>query len=94
MSGKLAKAILFKADGEIKTHYFKSERPTLSEMQTLVEGNIEFVRMPSEIMVVNEDGLNMGLPLNQSAVNYLHERNITHIPVVGDVFVLNSELIY
>ena len=94
MQPKLAKAILFKTDGEIKTHYFKDGRPTLKEMQSLVDGNIEFIHLSNEIMVVNENGLNRGLELNQSAINYLHENNITHIPVVGDVFVLKSDLIY
>ena len=94
MNQKLARAVIFKSDGDVCIHYFDAEEPTLKEMQNIVDGPIEFIHLPeNQIMVVNEEGFIHHMPFNQPAVNYLHEHGITHIPVVGNAFVLKSDLI-
>jgi len=94
MKNTLAKATIMRVDGDVRNHYFNSDKPTLKEMQNIVGGNIELVHLDvSEVMVVNEDGLCKDLPLNQPAINYLCEYGLTEIPIVGDVFVININLI-
>lgn len=78
---------IIKADGG----YGKREaptKPTLEEMQHIVGGYIEPVKVIHEghirTMVVNEEGNCMGLPANTVASNAAGRR------VVGDVLVLQG----
>tara|TARA_R110002074_G_scaffold116180_4_gene247407 strand:- start:33430 stop:33720 length:291 start_codon:yes stop_codon:yes gene_type:complete len=88
---KLANAQVLEANGTIRKHYFDSEFATLEELQGIVGGNIELLRLrDNKIMIVNEDGLNMQLDLNKPAVNYLYDFGISDIPIVGNVLVIDS----
>ncbi len=54
---------------------------SLKEMQGVVGGYIEFVCLPAQVMVVNEDGLSLGLLPNPEA------SSLAGRPIVGDVLV-------
>ena len=58
----------------------------LEEMQEIVGGYIEIVRLDEkQIMVVNEEGVIYNLPHNKKA------SKLCGIPIVGDVLVCESE---
>lgn len=44
-----------------------SERPSLDEMQKIIGGYIELVKLERSTMWVNEDGIRLGLPRNEFA---------------------------
>lgn len=57
------------------------KKPTLAEMQAIVGGFIERVRIPGGEMWVNEDGLAMKLSINLSASQLAGQR------ILGNVLV-------
>ncbi len=65
-----------------------STKPDLEEMQRIVGGYIEPLRVCHEghtrTMVVNEDGISLGLHVNHAA------SRIAGRPIVGDVFILEG----
>jgi hypothetical protein len=74
------KILVLKADG---TTTELTKKPTLKEMQRIVGGYIEFVRVLDHIengkgvyatMYVNEDGLSQNLPRNENATK-IYQRN-------------------
>lgn len=69
-------ATLLKSDGSKELNVDIS---TLAKMQEMVGGYVQFVYMRSDkLLIVNEEGLLVGLPLNQQATEiYGH-------PIVGD----------
>ena len=70
-------ARLLKASGEILPNVSIS---TLKEMQELVGGYIEFVYTEKKlVLIVNEEGLIMSLPVNQMA------SEVADQVIVGDV---------
>lgn len=61
---------------------------TLAELQGIVGGYIEMVRLwDGRVMVVNEEGLLRGLPFNRDATTLYHLGRVTTDPIVGDVLV-------
>ena len=83
------KAILFKASGEwefIKPN--DGKKFSLEELQKYVGGYIELIRLPGrECLVVNEEGVLLGLPLNQTITEAISR------PIVGDVVYTPSKLV-
>jgi hypothetical protein len=73
-----------KADGTIiPVVPSKGSRFTLEEVQEMVGGFVARIPLPNRaVMLVNEDGLPLELPVNESA------GRLTGIRVVGDVVVL------
>jgi len=68
-------------------HVFEEEKPTLLEAQSLVGGNVEMVRSPSDPdiqIIVNEEGLLIGLPFNEEA------SKMCDTGIVGDVVILKG----
>jgi len=68
-------------------HVFEEEKPTLLEAQGLVGGNVEMVRSPSDPdiqIIVNEEGLLIGLPFNEEA------SKMCNTGIVGDVVILKG----
>jgi hypothetical protein len=65
----MANATLISHDSQIPTREVESLGDTfsLAEMQKLVDGHIELVRMDRVLMVVNEEGMLLGLPINYKA---------------------------
>ena len=61
---------------------------SLKELQAFVSGYIELITLPDNyVMIVNEDGLNKQLPINQAVMELFGRR------LVGDVLVcLRTEL--
>lgn len=79
-----------KADGTIKEYPpADGKQFTLKEMQKAVGGLIEVVpswRGEDTLMFANEEGLIIGLPLNQLSVE------LTGSPLVGDLLVVPKEM--
>ena len=81
-------ATLYKVNGDTETVTPKKDLLfSLEEMQAFVGGYIEMVAIPGDvkhasggkgILIVNEEGLMMGLPLNRQA------SILAHRPIVGD----------
>ena len=66
----------------------------LEEMQKIVGGNIELVRLnDGRIIVVNEDGLNLNLPVNIEATNILRRDHSTTQYIVGTAIVCDADMI-
>jgi hypothetical protein len=83
-------AQLIKADGETsKVLPTSGKFFTLKEMQAFVGGLIEFRYMGDEIMVMNEEGKLIDLPINDEATKTLLESNLIsrNDYVVGDVLI-------
>ena len=57
----------------------------LGPLQRAVGGLIEVVHLQSSIMIVNQEGLILDLPLNPMA------SNIAGMPILGDVVLLTNE---
>lgn len=65
---------------------------TLSELQGYVGGYIEIVQLnDGRYMVVNENGLNDGLPLNPLATAILQETTRDDNFIVGNVLICDPE---
>lgn len=81
----MGSAYILKADG---TKTPLARKPTLKEAQEIVGGYIEFAHCPyspKHTLVVNEEGLVIGLPFNEAATT-LYKAS----PIVGDVIVLEG----
>ena len=65
---------------------------SLEELQGYVEGYIEIVDLnDGRIMVVNEEGLNEGLPVNPLATAIFQERTGVADYIVGNVLICDAE---
>lgn len=83
------KMLLIKSDST--TEFIESDtRPAFSEMQKLVGGYIErtfceyTVDLEPYVMLVNEDGIGMDLPVNELASRY------ALTTIVGDALILQN----
>lgn len=81
---------VYKAQGSVIE--FTNHKFTLREMQKIVKGLIEIVRLsPTLVMIVNEEGKIRGLPYNDPATAlyryYLKTKDI----IVGDVIVTEAK---
>ena len=66
----------------------------LEEMQEIIGGYIEIVRLnDGRIIIVNEDGLNLNLPVNIEATNILRRDHSTTQYIVGTAIVCNADMI-
>ena len=65
---------------------------SLEEMQGIVGGYIEIMPLDKtgEIMVLNEEGKLMRLPLNEKATDYFLQNSLFDDFIVGNVLVCNS----
>ena len=92
-------ATLVKADGTISTVKAASGRRfSLEELHDFVGGYIEIVQIrpgeyglltvrPGDIMICNEDGHRLGLPVNRTASTIYNASGGQPFPVVGDVLI-------
>ena len=79
----MGSAYILKADG---TTVQLDHRPTFKEAREIVGGYIELVHCPPKCtLVVNEEGLMRGLPLNKEATALYG-----YSTIVGDVIVLEG----
>lgn len=66
----------------------------LEEMQEIVGGNIEIVRLnDGRIIIVNEEGLLQGLPVNIEATNILRRDHSTTQYIVGTAIVCDADMV-
>lgn len=66
----------------------------LEEMQKIVGGYIEIVRLnDGRIIIVNEDGLSLNLPVNIEATNILRRDHSTTEYIVGTAIVCDADMI-
>lgn len=81
------KAYILKSDG---TRIDLDHKPTLSEAQKIVGGYIEFAQTgtPRVTLVVDEEGLLKGKPINKAASRMYNMYGYGNI--VGDVIVLEG----
>ena len=67
--------------------------PTYISMQNFVGGHFEHVRpvnlKPPYCMIVNEDGINQGLPVNLLGC-FLYGSHVYGNPIVGDILILKD----
>jgi hypothetical protein len=94
MSKKTQKATGVKVYSNGKTEFLTFEKAfvSLKEMQEAVNGYIEFVYLPDNvIMVVNEEGKINRLPVN-SNVTKMYAPIINDV-IVGDVLIIDSKYI-
>lgn len=65
----------------------------LEEMQEIVGGYIEVIRLKDgRLMIVNEEGLLQGLPVNIEATNILRRDHSTTQYIVGNAIVCDSDM--
>ena len=66
----------------------------LEEMQKIVCGYIEIIRLnDGRLMIVNEEGLLQGLPVNIEATNILRRDHSTTQYIVGNAIVCDSDMV-
>lgn len=64
---------------------------SLEELQRVVGGYIEIVRLTAEVMmIVNEEGKVNGLPVNENATKLLRTCLLTDDFIVGDALVCDA----
>jgi len=82
------KAMLIKSDGTtVAVSPSNGTDFALSEVQKLVGGYVELVRIgPGRIMLINEDGLSLGLPTNAKASKLFPPK------IVGDVVTCDGSM--
>ena len=72
-----------------KLHIIEDKTPTLEELQDLVGGYIQIViDRFGEQLIVNEEGVLMGLPYNRKATELLNDKFNVQDFVVGDAVLL------
>lgn len=85
-------AVVIMSSGKIKAIPHYGEKFELRTLQNRVDGYIEIVPLDGEtVMVVNEDGKNIGLPFNPRATGVFQKYNHTGDYIVGDVVLCYSE---
>lgn len=85
-------AKIIKANGEIK-NISDIDKFNLNFLKGVVGGWIEVVYLDNgDLMVVNEEGKLLGLPINHQATNIVHSmcKYLQHDTIVGDVLVCKS----
>ena len=87
--GRKAMALIIKTTGErLESHPRDGKHYQLDELQAIVGGYIEMVRLESgQLMFLNEEGKLKGLPINPLATTLYNNPNDV---IVGDVLVCNS----
>ena len=66
----------------------------LEEMQEIVGGYIEIIRLnDGRIIIVNEEGLNLNLPVNIEATNILRRDHSTTQYIVGNAIVCDADMV-
>ena len=70
----------------VELRLINDKEPTLEEMQEYVAGNIELVYLPNgDHLIINEDGIRLGLPVNQEA------SVLANIQILGSALVLKDK---
>lgn len=87
---KLKPPCIVKTDGTVEEYNPENgEEFTLEELQRAVGGYIEVVPFwgdPNSVMLANEEGLLIGLPINDKSMELVGK------PLVGDLLVIPAEM--
>jgi len=76
-------ATLYKTTGEkVEISPKNGKRFTLRELQELVGGFVEYIHLKGQVLIVNEDGRLMDLPVNHGATQLA--RQFGYDFIVGD----------
>ena len=90
------KAKIYKADGTIIDNIVPENGTDfqLGELQKIVGGYIEIVSLlDNEIMVINEEGKLIDLPINEKATELYNEVDGFYDYIVGDVLVCDNNMV-
>ena len=91
-TNEFAKGLVISSSMNIEEREFSKPKITLSEMQKIVNGYVEFVYLPeNKIMVVNEEGKINSLPINFIATEK-YWSSIQEV-IVGDVLIIDQKYI-
>lgn len=89
----MVSGLIYQTDGNVIEKAFSKKNITLKDMQNIVKGYVEFLYLKDDlIMVVNEEGKINSLPVNVKATRLVQESGINDL-IVGDVLVVNKNLI-
>ena len=87
-----AKGLKITSDGQSEILTFENNFVSLKELQNVVNGYIEFVYLPNNmIMVVNEEGKMNSLPVNEYVTQMFAP--IINDSIVGDVLIINNKYV-
>jgi len=84
-----------KLDIEVRLEWLQKAVQSEKEKKNDNNAIIEFVHMPdSKTMVINENGKNLQLPVNQKATKLFHEAGKNPLDfIVGDVMIIDTDLL-
>lgn len=91
----LKSVTVYKADGSKEEHIlWNNYKLQMEEMQEIVGGYFEYVSLSDgRLIIVNEEGLLQGLPVNIEATNILRRDHSTTQYIVGNAIVCDSDMI-
>lgn len=82
---------VIRTNGEITELKPKGRRVSLEELQAAVGGYIEMVTLKNKIIICNEEGKLMNLPLNEKVTQMFQLSCGTHDVIVGDAILADLE---
>ena len=90
----LKSVTVYKADGSKEEHIlWNNYKLQMEEMQEIVGGYFEYVSLSDgRLIIVNEEGLRQGLPVNIEATNILRRDHSTTQYIVGNAIVCDSDM--
>lgn len=91
----LKSVTVYKADGSKEEHIlWNNYKLQMEEMQEIVGGYFEYVSLSDgRLIIVNEEGLLQGLPVNIEATNILRRDHSTTQYIVGNAIVCDSDMV-
>ena len=90
----LKSVTVYNADGSKEEHIlWNNYKLQMEEMQEIVGGYFEYVSLSDgRLIIVNEEGLRQGLPVNIEATNILRRDHSTTQYIVGNAIVCDSDM--
>lgn len=77
-------ALIITTDGTIETAEWAAGGTNLTHLQQAVGGSVDVVALTDELdMWVNDEGLVMGMPINEVATAIAREHGMSHQPYAG-----------
>ena len=88
--------ILYSNGTKVKVKPEDGKQFNLKEIQTIVKGYIQLIYIGNYVMIINEDGKELGLPFNEEATNLFqthHNIDKDGDFIVGDVIICPAKMI-
>ena len=91
----LKSVTVYKADGSKEEHIlWNNYKLQMEEIQEIVGGYFEYVSLSDgRLIIVNEEGLLQGLPVNIEATNILRRDHSTTQYIVGNAIVCDADMV-